>query len=544
MTSPTSLLIITCTLALLLRLLLATYARLVKSRAFRDLRGPPPASFLTGNLAQLSDAEDGLVFLNKMLADYGSVMKLNGLCGDTLLCISDPRALSHILLKEADNVAEVDLTGTTQILHYMFGPGLVTTNGHRHRKQRKMLNPLFSTAHMRRVTPLVRAITQQYKAQLTRETTTGANDVDIAPGLACLALEIIGQVGFGHTFNALRGGASEYIRAAKELLPVTADLALPIIATVASGLSCLPPPVLKTAGCTLAYLLPSLRKLMFCVDTLYDTARRIWEAKKEAYAAGDVLLGEAVKDKGDLLGVLLKENAQAKGKDKLSDNELLAQVNTFIVAGAESTSTVICRILHQLALHPAIQEQLRDEIVQAGENLEYDDLMRLPLLDAVCRETMRQHTFFPFRSRMCNTATAVPLSNGTVIHVPAGTEVILNCHGANTDPAIWGADSQDWRPKRWLEPLPQTVLDAKIPGVYSHSMSFLGGPKSCIGYTLALLEMKVALAELLSSFNFALPQQDEIVWRFGITISASVKGEKSFNPTMPMRLTQLDPTNP
>ena len=92
----------------------------------------------------------------------------------------------------------------------------------------------------------------------------------------------------------------------------------------------------------------------------------------------------------------------------------------------------------------------------------------------------------------------------------------------------------------------------------SYSMSFFAGPKSCIGYTLAILEMnesrlplalkghdltlfvETALAELLPSFSFAPPEQDEIVWRFGITISASVKGEKSFNPTMPVRLTQLD----
>ncbi|KZV72995.1 cytochrome P450 [Peniophora sp. CONT] len=542
MTSPINLIIFACALAFGLRLVLAISARLSKLWTLRDVRGPPRASFLTGNLIQLSDADDGLAYLNHILAEYGSVARLNGICGDTILCISDPRALSHILLKDPDNFTGVDLTGTTQLLQYMLGPGLVTTNGSRHRKQRRMLNPLFSTAHMRRISPLVRAITQQYKKQLILETKIGASDVDIAPGLACLALEIIGQVGFGHSFNALQGGASDYIRAAKELLPATTDLVPLIIPLVASGLSNLPPRVLSTAGRILAFVLPSLRILMGCVDTLYTTAQKIWQAKKAAHATGDVLLGESVKDKGDLLSVLLQENMRAEGADRLSDEELLSQVNTFIIAGAESTSTVICRILHQLALHPETQEQLRAEIIRAGEDLEYDALGGLPVLDAVCKETLRQHTFFPFRSRLCGKATVVPLSNGGVLHIPVGTEVILNCHGVNTDPAIWGADAQAWRPERWLEPLPQTVLEARIPGVYSHSMSFFGGPKSCIGYTLAVLEMKMALAELLPAFKFALPEQDEIVWRFGITISASVKGEKSFNPTMPMRLTQLDAT--
>ena len=42
----------------------------------------------------------------------------------------------------------------------------------------------------------------------------------------------------------------------------------------------------------------------------------------------------------------------------------------------------------------------------------------------------------------------------------------------NRDPAIWGADARVWKPERWLSPLPDTVTDAKIPGVYSHLYVF------------------------------------------------------------------------
>ena len=73
--------------------------------------------------------------------------------------------------------------------------------------------------------------------------------------------------------------------------------------------------------------------------------------------------------------------------------------STLIDAGAESTSTVICRTLHQLALYPEVQDRLRAEIVKAGRDLDYDTLNALPLLDAVCKETNREHTFFPYRSR-------------------------------------------------------------------------------------------------------------------------------------------------
>ena len=49
-----------------------------------------------------------------------------------------------------------------------------------------------------------------------------------------------------------------------------------------------------------------------------------------------------------------------------------------------------------------------------------------------------------------------------------------------------------------------------------------------------------ALAVLLPSFAFDLPTDYEIVWRSGITLSPSVKGEKGYNATMPMRVKRLD----
>ncbi|KZV66370.1 cytochrome P450 [Peniophora sp. CONT] len=542
MVSATSCLLFAGASAFAVRLVLAISSRRAKRLALHKVPGPPSASFLTGNLAELNDAE-GAEFLERVLREYGPISKLHGIGGDTVLCTSDPQALSYILQKEADSFDEVDLTGTTVILEYMFGPGLVSTNGPRHRRQRRMLNPLFSTAHMRRSAPLIHSIAMKYRDYLLAETEKSSGTVDIAPGLARLALEIISQVGFGHSFRALDGGSSDYIRASKEILPSITACAPFIIPFVASGLSSLPPSLLRAAGTGLSLVFPALQSLMSGVDTIFMHARRIWEAKKAAFASGDAVLKESVMQGGDLLSVLLKENALAKGVDKLPDDELLAQLNTLIVAGAESTSTAVCCILYHLALDPKVQDSLRAEIIQAGEDLGYDALMNLPLLDAVCRETMRKHAFFPYRSRLAMKAAVIPFTNGESIYVPAGTEVVLSNHGLNTDPAIWGVDAHEWRPERWLEPLPESVAVAKIPGVYSNSTSFGSGPKSCIGYTLAVLEMKSALAVLLPSFAFDLPVDHEIVWRSGITISPSVKGDKGYNATMPVQIKCLDGAN-
>ena len=56
----------------------------------------------------------------------------------------------------------------------------------------------------------------------------------------------------------------------------------------------------------------------------------------------------------------------------------------------------------------------------------------------------------------------------SALPIPKGTRLVPNMGASNVDPALWGADATDWRPERWLEPLPRAVEEARIPGVYSH----------------------------------------------------------------------------
>ncbi len=65
--------------------------------------------------------------------------------------------------------------------------------------------------------------------------------------------------------------------------------------------------------------------------------------------------------------------------------------STFILAGMDTTSNATSRLLHLLAMNPYVQEKLRNEILdaQAGQEVSYDQVMDLPYLDAVTRETLR-----------------------------------------------------------------------------------------------------------------------------------------------------------
>ncbi len=67
----------------------------------------------------------------------------------------------------------------------------------------------------------------------------------------------------------------------------------------------------------------------------------------------------------------------------------------------DTTSNALSRILHLLSQHPAVQDKLRAEIAKAcgGEDLAYDELVKLPYLEAVCRETLRLYAPVQFINR-------------------------------------------------------------------------------------------------------------------------------------------------
>ena len=67
-------------------------------------------------------------------------------------------------------------------------------------------------------------------------------------------------------------------------------------------------------------------------------------------------------------------------------------------AAMDSTSGALAKILFLLSIHQDVQNKLRQEIAEARKSgdLGYDELVALPYLDAVCRETLRLYAHHPF----------------------------------------------------------------------------------------------------------------------------------------------------
>ena len=58
------------------------------------------------------------------------------------------------------------------------------------------------------------------------------------------------------------------------------------------------------------------------------------------------------------------------------------------------------------------------------------------------------------------------------IVISRGAVVFSHFQASNVNKALWGEDAGEWKPERWLAPLPAAVEDARVPGVYSHLCVF------------------------------------------------------------------------
>ncbi|KAI9059397.1 cytochrome P450 [Trametes sanguinea] len=513
-----------------------------------NLHGPPSPSWFTGHLLQLYDKQ-GWGFHRDLHMKYGPVSRLQGMFGKPMLCVYDPLAMHNIVLKEQHIFEEMEWF--LNFAYDSLGPGIVATTGETHRKQRKLLNPVFSTKNLRRLTPVFYEVVNRLKNAIKAEVDSGAPEVDMAQYMGRAALELVGKATLGHSFDPLTEERHDpYAEAVKSFVPAMSDLSQYL--QLYRILRPLIPSFLRRP---LMNLLPSRRVKRFLnvIDTMHSSAMQIYtEKKREADSLGASTAPEDDEKAKDLITILLRANAGASEEDMLPEEELISQLSILVFVATDTSSNALTLILERLAENPDVQDKSRGEILAAKSQREdgqipFDELMSLPYLEAVVRETLRISAPAPLRLREAREHTVLPLSkpiqgkDGSMIEsipVPKGTLVFVAVQASNINEDLWGPDAREWRPERWLEPLPETVTEAKIPGVYSNLMTFWGGGRSCIGFKFSQLEIKTVLAELLSSFRFE-KTDAPVVWNLAEVIHPTI-GTDSLRPAYPMKVTLVD----
>ncbi|KAI1786391.1 cytochrome P450 [Ganoderma leucocontextum] len=428
----------------------------------------------------------------------------------------------------------------------LLGPGVLSSKGEQHRRQRKLLNPVFSAAHLRNMAHIfygvARKVRQAMASRLPSDGTSGVLDVN--GWMARTTLEMLGQAGLGYSFDNLTEDSTDAFGESLKMFFPESSLAFIVSFAVQALSHVLPDWIIRRI--LRATPTKQVQKIVDISDVIVNRSREIIAEKRAVLLKGDVAMAHQVGEGKDLMSICLRANMAATEKEKLTDEELLAQMSTFILAGMDTSSNALSRTLHLISQNPSVQAKLRAEIVEArggpggDSDIPFDDVMKLPYLDAVCRETLRLHAPVQVSGRTASRDVVLPLSapmkakDGSEISelfIPRGTTVITNLQASNRNKALWGEDADEWRPERWLSPLPEALEEARIPGVYSNLMTFTGGARSCIGFKFSQLEMKIILFALIPAFSFELT--DKLITWNSSTVNYPTMGEEK--PLLPSR---------
>ncbi|KAF5371889.1 hypothetical protein D9757_010589 [Collybiopsis confluens] len=311
-----------------------------KSAAIENLPGPQSPSWLRGNFLQVFNPS-AWGFHEFLAKDYGSMVRLHGPVGSKTLYTFDPRAM-HTVLKDEEFFEETDgfiqYTFSLVLLNLLdvhrrsnlllWGDGLLGTLGDRHRKQRKMLNKVFSTARLRDMTPSFFSVTHKLENALAMQLKSGSDirEVDILSWMGRTALEVIGQAGLGYSFDPLVGeeSAHQYTKIIKQLAPTVMRLQF-YRTNVLHRVSNIGTPRFRRF---VVNLLPwkDLHDVRDMVDYMYETASGIYKIKKQALEEGGETVRQQIGGGKDLISTLMKENMKATEEDRLEDSEVISQM--------------------------------------------------------------------------------------------------------------------------------------------------------------------------------------------------------------------------
>lgn len=211
----------------------------------------------------------------------------------------------------------------------------------------------------------------------------------------------------------------------------------------------------------------------------------------------------------------------------------------------------------------------------------WDEISNLSYLSAVVNETLRIVPAAPALFRVAEQDDVIPLSRpvpradgkGMLSHinVPKGTSITIGLKAANLDPEIWGADADEFKPERWLDPArarraslstttassptdekssselqtpsqspaqaqaqehtPASLAPTSANGLWT----FSSGPKMCIGYRFANVEIKVLAMTMLRAYTVESVEELVIRQKDGIVVRPEIRGREKEGRQLPLR---------
>ncbi|KAL4873964.1 hypothetical protein BDV12DRAFT_205389 [Aspergillus spectabilis] len=222
------------------------------------------------------------------------------------------------------------------------------------------------------------------------------------------------------------------------------------------------------------------------IAVLRDTAQGVLKARKEGKS-----------DRNDLLAAMLRGVDSQTGQ-KMTDESIMDNLITFLIAGHETTSGLLSFVFYQLLSHPETYRKAQqevDDVVGQGV-IEVSHLSKLPYINSVLRETLRLNATIPL-------FTVEPFEDTLLAGkypVKAGETIVNLLAKSHLDPEIYGDDAQEFKPERMSDEVFNT-RQKQFPNAWK---PFGNGMRACIGRPFAWQEALLVMVMLLQNFDFSL----------------------------------------
>ncbi len=371
--------------------------------------------------------------------------------------VTGPDLIEQILVKRADTFVKTRLD--KRVLRPLIGTGLLTADGDHWRWQRKLASPLFRPADLLAHVPaMVEAANEQVARWRQKSTTEQTAQIEFdmtETTFAVITRTILAGIDADEAIDIQRTGHA-YIE--------------PIMWAVASALMLTPE----------HWWYPGKSKMLKAAKDSRAVVQRLIDQRRLTGADGN-----------DLVARMLAARHPETGRP-MSDDELIDNLGTFLLAGHETTAKALTWTMYLLARAPEWQERVRAEIerVTSGRPVTADDIGKLLLTQRVIKESMRLFPPVPAMTRVNKDAAEI---GG--IALPQPTLIVIPVFAVHRHKTLWD-DPDRFDPDRFL---PES--EAKLSR--TQFMPFGAGARVCIGAQFAMIEATALLATLIRHVRVA-----------------------------------------
>ncbi|XP_062960404.1 cytochrome P450 4A11 isoform X1 [Cynocephalus volans] len=459
---------VACLLGLFLLLLKAAQLYLHRLGLLRALKQfpSPPSHWLFGHNQEFQKDQE-LQWTMKWVQKFPSAFP-HWLWGTKVrMLLYDPDYIK-VVLGRSDPKSH----GSYRFLAPWIGQGLLLLHGETWFQHRRMLTPAF---HYDILKPYVGLMANSVRVMLDKlEELIGQDSpVEIFQHVSLMTLDTIMKCAFSHQ------GSIQLDRNSQSYIQAIGDLNNLVFCRIRNAFH---------QNDTIYRLTPAGRWTHRACQIAHQHTDQVIKLRKSHLREEGELEKIRRKRHLDFLDILLF--TKMENGSSLPDEDIRAEVDTFMFAGHDTTASSISWILYALAKNPKHQQKCREEIQSLlgdGAPITWDHLDQMPYTTMCIKEALRLYPPVPSVGRELSKPITFPDGRS----LPKGTIVVLCIYALHHNPKVW-PNPEVFDPSRFA------------PSSARHSHAFLpfsGGSRNCIGKQFAMIELKVAVALTLLRFK-------------------------------------------